>query len=55
MVYARKNLTLTDFLNRTFAGENAKCRDFCGGNKSERDPLYHAGINHGAVLRISAA
>jgi hypothetical protein len=55
MVNPRKILTLTAFLNRTFAGEIAKNRGFCGGIKLQRATLYHAGIYHGSALRNSSA
>jgi hypothetical protein len=45
------HLHLTDFLNRTFAGENAQNRAFCGGEKLKAVRLYHAAINDGAALR----
>jgi hypothetical protein len=51
MVNAGKNIYLTDFLNRIFARESAKNRDFCGGKYLERPPIYHSKINHGAALQ----
>jgi hypothetical protein len=36
-------------LNRTFPGENAKNRAFCGGEKLETAAVYHNAINHGAA------
>jgi hypothetical protein len=41
-------LYLTDFLNRVFSGENAKNREFSGGEKMRAATVYHAGIKHGA-------
>jgi hypothetical protein len=43
-------LYLTDFLNRTFAGENAKNLQFCGGKYSDASSVYHEAINHGAAV-----
>src|SRR5208282_2725252 len=48
-------LYLTDFLNRSFAGENAVFHDFRGGEILTPGAVYHAGINHRAALRNSAA
>jgi hypothetical protein len=42
-------LYLTDFLNRKFSGENAKNRDFSGGEKMKAAAVYQARINHGAA------
>src|SRR5208337_134850 len=49
-VNPRKNLYLTDFLNRTFAGENAKNRDSCDRNTINSPRIYYPGINHDAAL-----
>ncbi|MGO9543540.1 MAG: hypothetical protein ACLPPF_01910, partial [Rhodomicrobium sp.] len=38
-VNARNYLCLTDFLNRTFAGENAKNRNFAAGINKTRPPF----------------
>ncbi|MGO8952424.1 MAG: hypothetical protein ACLPWS_18790 [Rhodomicrobium sp.] len=42
---------LTDFLNRTFAGEIAEKSRFLRRGEKKSGALYHAGINHGAGLR----
>jgi hypothetical protein len=36
-------------LNRTFAGENAKNRDFSGGEKLKTAAVYQPRVNHGAA------
>src|SRR5208337_2402710 len=51
MVNSERQIYLTDFLNRTFAGENAKNRAFCGGEIFKSAPVYHSGINHTRTLR----
>jgi hypothetical protein len=38
-------LYLIGFLNRTFPGENAKIRAFCGGEKLKAAAVYRAQIN----------
>ncbi len=53
LVNPRNNLYLTDFLNRTFAGENARIFDFCGGKKLKPAPVYHAKINYASLCRQS--
>ncbi len=49
-VNAELELYLTDFLNRTFAGEIAKNRELCGGSKFQCAPVYHARIKHVAAV-----
>jgi hypothetical protein len=41
-------LYLTDFLNRTFPGENAKIRAFSGGEKLKTAAVYQTRIKHDA-------
>jgi len=38
-------------LNRAFADEIAKNRDFYGGEKSESGAVYHRGVYHDGALR----
>jgi hypothetical protein len=45
---------LTDFLNRTFPGENAKNRAFCGVEKMEAASVYQLHVNQGAAIRKRA-
>jgi hypothetical protein len=42
-------LYLTDFLNRTFPGENAKNRDFSGKEKMKAAAIYHVRVKHRAA------
>ncbi len=50
MVNPELEIYLTDFLNRTFADEIAKNRDFRGESKFQCAPVYHARINHPAAV-----
>jgi hypothetical protein len=50
MLNPRNYLYLTDFLNRTFWGENAQNFDFCGGKIRKPGPVYHPRLNHAARL-----
>jgi hypothetical protein len=43
-------LYLTDFLKRTFPGENALNHAFCGGKKLKAAAVYQASFNHGGGL-----
>ncbi|MGO8954818.1 MAG: hypothetical protein ACLQF2_16045 [Rhodomicrobium sp.] len=54
MVNFGMQIYLTDFLKRTFGGENAKNRDFCGEKNFKSGPVYHFRINYAAALRKSA-
>jgi hypothetical protein len=49
VVNPRNKIILTGFLNRTFAGENAKNHAFCGGEKLKSSGVYQARIKHGAA------
>jgi hypothetical protein len=54
MVNSGLKIYLTDFLNRTFRGENAQKSRFLRRGEKKSGALYHAGINHGAGLRNDA-
>jgi hypothetical protein len=46
MVNLKLGTYLTDFLESTFGGENAKSQAFCGGEIFRHAPVYRACINH---------
>jgi hypothetical protein len=45
------DLYLTDFLKRTFPGENAKIHAFCGVEIFRTRRVYQSGVNHGTALK----
>ncbi len=51
MVKPKLELYLTDLFDAAFAGENAKNREFRGGEILSNARIYHAGIKHNTVLR----
>ncbi len=51
MVNPRKILTLTDFEESTFEGENAKNSGICAKMPFSARRVYHANINDAAALR----
>jgi hypothetical protein len=51
LLIAALKLYLTDFLNRTFPGENAKNRDFFGGKIFKARLVYQPSIKHGPAHR----
>ncbi len=51
MVNPRKILTLTDFEESTFGGENAKNRGVCAKMTFNSRRLYHSGANYTPALR----
>jgi hypothetical protein len=51
MINARKILTLTDFGESTFAGENAKNFRFCAKMTFNSRRVYRANFNHTPALR----
>ncbi len=55
MVNFKSQIYLTDFLKATLRDEIAKNLHFCGGEIFKSAPVYHAGVNHAAVLRNSYA
>jgi hypothetical protein len=54
MVKPVTEIYLTDFENRTFAGENTKNRDFCAPAPLNSARVYLADINHAPALRKRA-
>ena len=46
MVKPKLELYLTDLFDAAFAGENAKNREFRGGEILSNARIYHAGIKH---------
>jgi len=54
VVNSRKILTLTDFVESTFGGENAKNSGFCAKMRFNSRRVYRAKFNHAPALRKSA-
>ncbi len=54
MVNPRKILTLTDFVESTFAGENAKNPGFYAKMTFNSRRVYHSNLNYTTALRKSA-
>jgi len=54
IVNPRKTLTLPDFEESTFAGENAKNSGFCAKMAFNSRRVYHSDFNHETAPRKSA-